>query len=90
VLRDIAVVVPEEVPAAELVDCVKAAGGKLLRELRLFDVYKGSKLPEGTRSIAFSLLFQAEDRTLTDAEAAAHVEAIIGRLKEKFGAVLRG
>jgi len=90
VLRDIAVVVPEEVPAAELVDNVKAAGGELLRDLKLFDVYKGAKLPEGTRSIAFSLLFQAEDRTLTDAEAATYVEAIIVRLKEKFGAVLRG
>jgi phenylalanyl-tRNA synthetase beta chain len=89
VLRDIAVVVPEGVPAAELVDNVKTAGGELLRELRLFDVYKGAKLPECTRSIAFSLLFQAGDRTLTDTEAAACVEAIVNRLKEKCGAVLR-
>ena len=89
VVRDVAVVVPEDVPAAMLVDAVKAAAGGLLRNVRLFDVYKSARLPKGTRSVAFSLLFQAQDRTLTDEEVAGQVEAVVDRLKEQFGAVLR-
>lgn len=88
--RDIAFVFPEEVPAALVMDAIRTAAGTLLRDLRLFDVYKGEKLPPGTRSLAFSLLFQAGDRTLTDDEVAESLDAVINRLKEQFGGTLRG
>ncbi|MDI6631848.1 MAG: phenylalanine--tRNA ligase subunit beta [Bacillota bacterium] len=90
VLRDVAFIIPEEVPAAAVAEAIKTAGGKLLRELKLFDVYKGVQVPEGTRSLAFSLLFQAEDRTLTDEEVGTALEAIVRQLAEEYGAVLRG
>ncbi|MEW6181900.1 MAG: phenylalanine--tRNA ligase subunit beta [Bacillota bacterium] len=88
--RDVAFILPEEVPAATVMDTVKTAAGTLLREIGLFDVYRGGNLPPGTRSLAFSLLFQSEDRTLTDDEVTGRIDAVVSRLKEQFGGVLRG
>ncbi|MGQ9512707.1 phenylalanine--tRNA ligase subunit beta [Thermodesulfitimonas sp.] len=89
VVRDIAVIVPEHLPAARLAATIKAAGGGLLRSVQVFDVYQGPKLPPGTKSIAFSLLFRADDRTLTDEEVTGLVGLVVERLQEEFGAVLR-
>jgi phenylalanyl-tRNA synthetase beta chain len=82
-LQDVAAVVPEEVPAARLRDAVLDAGGELLREARVFDLYHGRQVGEGRKSIALRLEFRAADRTLTDEEVAPLRDAIreaVGRL----------
>jgi phenylalanyl-tRNA synthetase beta chain len=80
VLQDIAVVVPEEVPSAEVEGAVRAGGGDLLAELRLFDVYRGEQVGEGEKSLALRLAFRAPDRTLADEDVAAVRVAIEERL----------
>jgi len=85
VLQDLAVVVPVENSAASVRATIEAAGGDLLREVRLFDVYAGQQIGEGKRSLAFSLAFQASDRTLTGEDVAPSVEAIVAALKEAGG-----
>jgi phenylalanyl-tRNA synthetase beta chain len=64
--QDLAIVCPEELPAARIEETVRAAAGDLLASLRLFDVYRGEPLPAGMRSLAFTLTFQAPDRTLAE------------------------
>lgn len=88
--RDLAVLVPEDVPAAEIEEAIRETGGDLLRGVRLFDVYRGSPVPEGQRSLAFHLVFQAPDRTLQDEEVARLVAGITAGLRDRFGAALRG
>ncbi|MGE5484889.1 MAG: phenylalanine--tRNA ligase subunit beta [Ignavibacteriales bacterium] len=68
VVRDISVIAPECTPAASIMEGIRDAAGDLLVELRLFDLYTGGQVPEGHRSLAFSLTYRAGDRTLTDAE----------------------
>lgn len=87
--RDLAVVVPETVPAADLLAALREAGGELLVEVELFDLYRGSQIPPGHVSMAFSLRFQAPDRTLTDEEVNERHEAICQALAERFQARLR-
>ncbi len=87
--RDIAILVRKNVPAADILSSIQDAGGKLLRAVSLFDVYQGEQVPEGLQSMAFALKFQAEDRTLTDAEAVEITGDIAGALAAKFGAELR-
>jgi phenylalanyl-tRNA synthetase beta chain len=87
--RDIAILVRKNVPAADILSAIQDAGGKLLRAVSLFDVYQGEQVPEGMQSMAFALKFQAEDRTLTDAEAVEITGDIAGALAGKFGAELR-
>ena len=65
-LRDIAVVVEESLTAERLEAEIRAAGGDLLREVRLFDLYRGNQIPAGTKSLAYALSYQADDRTLAD------------------------
>ncbi len=89
VTRDIAVVCDEALPVAELEDCIRAAGGKLLCGVTLFDIYTGVHIPEGKKSTAFSLLMRADDRTLTDDDADGVMKTVLESLKEKFGAVMR-
>ncbi len=71
VLQDLAVVVPDDVPAAQVRAAVLAGGGELLRAAEVFDLYAGEQLGEGRKSLALRLEFRAEDRTLTDEEVAA-------------------
>jgi phenylalanyl-tRNA synthetase beta chain len=89
VRQDLAFVVDEDVLAGELVDVARAAAGPELRELRVFDVYRGGQIPEGRKSIAFSVVFQSPERTLSDEDARAHREQIVAALAEQFGAELR-
>lgn len=89
ITRDLAVVVPQEVPEARIREAVLAAGGELLRGCTLFDIYQGPQVPEGCRSLAYSLLFQSEERTLTDDEVAVIHERILKELAAAFGARLR-
>jgi phenylalanyl-tRNA synthetase beta chain len=80
VLQDIAVVVPEEVSAAEVEAAVRAGGGDLLDRLAIFDLYRGEQVGEGNKSLALRLEFRARDRTLTDEEVAERRAAIEGEL----------
>ena len=88
-VEDIAVIVPEEVSAAALEAAIRQAGGKLLVNVRLFDVYRGEKLGLGKKSMAYQLTYQAFDRTLTDKDAATIRNRIVRALEREFGAVLR-
>lgn len=86
--EDIALVVPADVPAGEVLDVVTAAAGEVAEEVRLFDVYTGANLPEGTKSLAFALRLRG-DRTLTGEETAAVRDAVVRAAGERFGATLR-
>jgi phenylalanyl-tRNA synthetase beta chain len=89
VRRDVAFTLDAEIAAGEVLAAIEGSGGDLLGSALLFDVFEGDPLPTGTKSLAFSLELRAPDRTLTDAEADAAVEAITDRLRRDFGASLR-
>jgi phenylalanyl-tRNA synthetase beta chain len=88
VLQDIAVVVPEGVPAAEVEQAVREGGGDLLADVQVFDLYRGEQAGEGNKSLALRLEFRAPDRTLTDEEVARRREAI-ERALDAIGGRLR-
>ena len=71
-----AVVVPDEVPAGRVAEAVRAGGGELLADLRVFDLYRGEQVGAGHKSLALRLEFRAPDRTLTDEEVADRRAAI--------------
>ena len=87
--QDVALVVAEEVPAAEVVAALTAGAGDLLEDVRLFDVYTGAQLGEGRKSLAYTLRLRAPDRTLTAAEATAARDAAVAEAARRTGAVLR-
>jgi len=87
--RDLAVVVDQHVAAQDVQDVIIQNGGELLRSVSLFDVYTGEPIPAGKKNLTYTLVYQAADRTLTDAEANTVQERIIRALGEKFGASLR-
>ncbi len=87
--RDIAIVVDEAVSARAIQDCVRQHGGELLREVRLFDVYRGKGVPEGRKSLALGLILQDFSRNLTDNVVEETVSGIIAGLAEQFDATLR-
>jgi phenylalanyl-tRNA synthetase beta chain len=89
VLQDLAVVVDDLVPSAEVQDLIVRAGGFLLKDVRLFDVYRGDPVPEGKKSLAYALTFQAPDKTLRDAVVAKQVKRIAGQLRKELSAELR-
>jgi phenylalanyl-tRNA synthetase beta chain len=88
VLQDIAVVVGEDVPAAE-VQAIIMGAGNLLRAVRLFDVYRGEQVGAGKKSLAYSLTFQADDRTLADKDVNKLRHKIVRRLQDELDAKLR-
>ena len=69
--------------------CIRDAAGEILREASLFDVYRGAGIGAGSKSVAFSLVFRADDRSLTSEEADAAMQRIVAALAERFGARLR-
>ena len=89
VSRDLALICDEEITVAQVEDVIVAAAGKLLRQVKLFDVYRGVGVPEGKKSLAFSLELRADDRTLTDADSEAVTAKVLSALAEKLNAVLR-
>ncbi len=89
VSRDLAVVCDEQVNVAQVEAVMEKAAGKLLRNIRLFDIYRGTGVPEGKKSMAFSLELRADDRTLTDADSEQVVSKVLTALNTTLGAVLR-
>ena len=90
VRRDLAVVVPEGVPAAAVLETARKAGGKRLREVVIFDRYTGEGVEKGYKSLAIGLIIQELSRTLKDAEIDALVAGVTAALEEELGATLRG
>jgi phenylalanyl-tRNA synthetase beta chain len=74
---------------AQVEDVITAAAGKLLRNVKLFDIYRGTGVPDGKKSMAFSLELRADDRTLTDTDSEGVVTKVLSALSEKLGASLR-
>ena len=89
VTRDLALICDEAVTVAAVEDTITAAAGKLLRGVKLFDIYRGVGVPVGKKSMAFSLSLRADDRTLTDADSEAVTAKVLKALEEKLGATLR-
>jgi phenylalanyl-tRNA synthetase beta chain len=89
VRQDLAFVIDEEVPAAELLAAIREAAGELLRELEVFDEYRGEQIGEGKRSLAFRLAFGSAEGTLTDEDVAPVRASIVDALATRFGAILR-
>ena len=89
VTRDLALVCDEAVTVGTLEDCIRAAGGKLLRKIDLFDIYRGPGIAPGKKSVAFSLELRADDRTLTDEDSTGVVSRVLEALRAELGVVLR-
>jgi len=90
VLEDLAVVVDETATAEQVEAAIRSAGGSMVSELRLFDLYRGDQVGPGRKSLAYSITYQAPDRTLTDEEVAQVRGRIVRRLEADLGARLRG
>jgi phenylalanyl-tRNA synthetase beta chain len=89
ILRDIALVVDEDMTVGEIEKVIQKAGGKLLRGVELFDVYRGHQVGENKKSVAFALTYRHDDKTLTDEDVNAVHKKILSSLKEKLDVVLR-
>ena len=89
VTRDLALVCDESITVGALEDCIAEAGGKLLRKIDLFDIYRGPGIAPGKKSVAFSLELRADDRTLTDEDSVNTVNRVLDALREKLDVMLR-
>ena len=87
--RDLSLVCDEAVTVADAENVITAAAGKLLRRVKLFDIYRGKGVAEGKKRMAFSLELRADDRTLTEAESQGVVDKVLAALAEKLNATLR-
>lgn len=90
VKEDLALLVDESVTAEQVGQAIRQAGGSLLREATLFDLYRGKQVPAGKKSLAYALTFQADDKTLKDADVEKVRRRIVARLGQTVGAELRG
>lgn len=89
VRRDVALVLPHDVPSAQVVAVIREAGGELLEEITLFDVYEGAPVPAGHRSLAYALTFRSAERTLAADEVEARVAVIRDALRVRLRAKIR-
>jgi phenylalanyl-tRNA synthetase beta chain len=89
ITRDLAVVVDTELYVAQMLEAIRQKGGEYLEEVSIFDVYKGAQVPDGKKSVAFSLSFRALDKTLKDEDVNIAMERILKTLETKFGAQRR-
>mgnify|MGYP000254169156 FL=1 len=89
VSRDLALVCDEAMTVGMLEACIKKAGGKLLRSIQLFDIYRGPGIAPGKKSVAFSLELRADDRTLTDEDTTGVTNSVLEKLKNDLGVTLR-
>jgi phenylalanyl-tRNA synthetase beta chain len=90
VLEDLAIVLDDSIPAEHVAEIIRQAGGKVLSEVRLFDVYRDEKIGKGKKSLAYSLTYQAVNKTFSDKDVAGMRARIIRRLEQELGAALRG
>ncbi|MBU4481519.1 hypothetical protein KKH59_04390, partial [Patescibacteria group bacterium] len=81
-IRDIAILVPRNVKVEDVLNQIETVGGKLIRDTDLFDIYEGEEMPEGKKNLAFHIIYQAEDRTLSSAEIAEIQQKIVEELEE--------
>jgi phenylalanyl-tRNA synthetase beta chain len=89
VVRDIALLVEPGTKVVEVLNLIHTAGGPLIRDIDLFDIYEGEKIPQGKKNLAFHIIYQAEDRTLTEKEINQLQEKIIKALEEEGGWQIR-
>ena len=87
--RDIAMVVSESTPVAEIEKVIKEAGTEILRSVKLFDIYRGIQVGAGKKSVAYSLTYRHDDRTLTDVETEEAHAKVVEALKNNLGASIR-
>ena len=83
VTRDLSMVMDKEIPAGEIENVISKCGGKLLESYNLFDIYEGERIGENKKSLAYSMVFRANDRTLEDKDVNPIIDKIIAKLKEK-------
>ena len=86
--RDISMVVPKNILVGQIEQIIEQRGGKLLESYALFDLYEGSQIKEGFKSVAYSITFRAKDRTLEEADVTAAMKKILNGL-EQMGIELR-
>ena len=89
ITRDLAIVCDEAITVAQAEAVIEKSAGKLLRNIKLFDIYRGVGIAEGKKSLAFSLELRADDRTLTDADSEQVTSKVLTALEKELGAVLR-
>ncbi len=89
VLEDLAVVVDETLPSERVLELIHQTGGKVVADVRLFDVYRGEKVGAGKKSLAYNIIYQAPDKTLSDKDVAGIRTRILRRLEQELGAKLR-
>ena len=82
VTRDISMVVPKDIEVGKIEEIIKKKGGNLVESINLFDIYEGSQIKEGYKSIAYSVVYRAKDRTLADTEVQNSMDNILTALKE--------
>ena len=87
--RDIAMLVKEDITVKEIADIIKKNGGAYLEEVKLFDVYQGAQIEAGSKSVAYSIAFRSAEKTLSDADIADAMDAILKGLADELGAQLR-
>jgi phenylalanyl-tRNA synthetase beta chain len=89
VLEDLAIVVDEGIPGERVAEIIRQAGGKVVTEVRLFDVYRDEKIGKGKKSLAYSLTYQAVNKTFSDKDVVGMRARIVRRLEQELGASLR-
>jgi len=87
--RDLAIMLSEDIPVMEVLNIINNTDQTILKSTELFDIYQGEQIPDGKKSLAFKLLFQAKDRTLTDQEVNEVFNKIVKRLENKYEAKIR-
>ena len=87
--RDLALIADDSVLAAQIEGIIKKKAGNIFESLTLFDVYKGKQVPEGKKSMAYSVVFRAEEKTLTDEDVNPVVDSILKALSDQLGVTLR-
>ncbi len=90
VKRDMAIFIPIDLPADKIIELIMKDGAELIEEVHIFDLYTGSPVPEGKKSLAFSIRYRSKNRSLTDEEVNALHQQVSERLKNEFGAEMRG
>jgi len=89
VQRDLAMIIKEEILSADIIKTINSIDEKLIKKVTLFDIFKGKQIGDGYKSLAYSVVFQAEDRTLTDQEVGNTFKKIREKLMVKFDAKIR-